>query len=70
MVPLYYALKASSDFQTTVCVSSQHRQLLDQVLGVFDIFPDFGMDLMKSAQDLFDFTIERNCQTLLGLVLK
>ena len=63
MAPLYHALKASSDFQTTVCVTAQHRQMLDQVLKVFEISPDIDLDLMKPGQDLFDVT----ASVLLGM---
>ena len=56
MAPLYYVLKESSDFQTIVCVTAQHRQMLDQALKVFDIVPDIDLDLMKPGQDLFDIT--------------
>lgn len=56
MAPLYHALRESSDFQTTVCVTAQHRQMLDQVLKVFEISPDIDLDLMKPGQDLFDVT--------------
>ena len=56
MAPLYHALSESSDFQTTLCVTAQHRQMLDQVLKVFDITPDIDLDLMKPGQDLFDVT--------------
>ncbi len=57
MAPLFHALRDSSEFQTTVCVTAQHRQMLDQVLRVFDITPDIDLDLMKSGQDLFDVTV-------------
>jgi len=63
MAPLYYALKESSDFETTSCVTAQHRQMLDQVLNVFDIIPDIDLDLMKSGQDLSDIT----ASVLLGM---
>ena len=56
MAPLCHALKASPDFQTTVCVTGQHRQMLDQVLKVFEICPDIDLDMMKPGQDLFDVT--------------
>jgi UDP-N-acetylglucosamine 2-epimerase (non-hydrolysing) len=57
MAPLYYALKQRPDeFQTLVCVTAQHRQMLDQVLKVFDITPDIDLNLMKAGQDLFDVT--------------
>lgn len=57
MAPLYYALKSCPDeFETLVCVTAQHRQMLDQVLKVFDITPDIDLNLMKAGQDLFDVT--------------
>lgn len=57
MVPLYHALKARPDlFETQVCVTAQHRQMLDQVLRVFDIQADIDLDLMRAGQDLFDVT--------------
>ena len=57
MAPLYHALKALSDeFETQLCVTAQHRQMLDQVLKVFEITPDIDLNLMKPGQDLFDVT--------------
>lgn len=57
MAPLYHALKDCPDeFETRVCVTAQHRQMLDQVLEVFDIQPDVDLDLMRPGQDLFDVT--------------
>jgi len=56
MAPLYHALKATTGIQTSVCVTAQHRQMLDQVLKVFEIYPDIDLNLMKSGQDLFDVT--------------
>ena len=57
MAPLYHALKARPDlFETQVCVTAQHRQMLDQVLRVFNIEPDIDLNLMKAGQDLFDIT--------------
>jgi UDP-N-acetylglucosamine 2-epimerase (non-hydrolysing) len=64
MAPLYHALKAYPDeFDTLVCVTAQHRQMLDQVLKVFEITPDIDLNLMKHGQDLFDIT----ASTLLGM---
>ena len=63
MAPLYHALKNTSDFKTTVCVTAQHRQMLDQVLKVFEISPDIDLDLMSPGQDLFDVT----ASVLLGM---
>jgi UDP-N-acetylglucosamine 2-epimerase (non-hydrolysing) len=57
MAPLCHALKARPDeFETLVCVTAQHRQMLDQVLKVFELAPDIDLNLMKAGQDLFDVT--------------
>jgi UDP-N-acetylglucosamine 2-epimerase (non-hydrolysing) len=57
MAPLFHALKDKSDkFQTITCVTSQHRQMLDQVLEIFQIKPDIDLNLMKSNQSLSDLT--------------
>lgn len=57
MAPLYHVLKACPEqFETQVCVTAQHRQMLDQVLRVFEITPDIDLNLMKNGQDLFDVT--------------
>lgn len=57
MAPLYRALKSAGDqFNTLVCVTGQHRQMLDQVLEAFDIEPDIDLNIMKTDQDLFDVT--------------
>jgi UDP-N-acetylglucosamine 2-epimerase (non-hydrolysing) len=50
-------------FESLVCVTAQHRQMLDQVLDLFGITPDYDLDLMKPGQDLFDIT----CNVLAGL---
>lgn len=57
MAPLYHALKVHPDvFDTVLCVTAQHRQMLDQVLKVFDMTPDIDLNLMTPGQDLFDVT--------------
>lgn len=57
MCPLVHALKANADrFETIVCVTAQHRQMLDQVLSAFGVTPDIDLDIMKKGQDLFDIT--------------
>jgi UDP-N-acetylglucosamine 2-epimerase (non-hydrolysing) len=57
MAPLYHALAAETEsFETRLCVTAQHREMLDQVLSVFDITPDSDLNLMKPGQDLFDVT--------------
>lgn len=48
--------KHSENFQTIVCVTGQHRQMLDQVLDLFEIIPDFDLNIMKQGQDLYDVT--------------
>ena len=57
MAPLYHQLKRyPSEFQVQLCVTAQHRQMLDQVLKVFEITPDIDLNLMRAGQDLFDIT--------------
>ena len=57
MAPLYHALKSlPEEFDTSLCVTGQHRQMLDQTLKVFEITPDIDLNLMKSGQDLFDLS--------------
>ncbi len=48
--------KHSKIFETKVCVTAQHREMLDQVLDLFDIAPDYDLNIMKSGQDLYDIT--------------
>lgn len=48
--------KYPEDFNTVVCVTGQHREMLDQVLKIFDIKPDFDLNIMKQGQDLYDVT--------------
>ncbi len=48
--------KHPSKFETIVCVTGQHRQMLDQVLTIFDIKPDYDLNIMKQGQDLYDVT--------------
>ena len=55
--------KYPESFQTLVCVTGQHREMLDQVLSIFDIVPDFDLDIMKHGQDLYDVT----SRVLLGM---
>src|SRR5690554_7574879 len=56
MAPVVKAFKAAADFDTKVCVTAQHREMLDQVLTFFDIKPDYDLDLMKPNQNLFSLT--------------
>lgn len=56
MAPLIHAFKANPHFETIVCVTAQHRQMLDQVLNIFEITPDIDLNLMKAGQDLYDVT--------------
>lgn len=63
MAPLVKELQKSSKLQIKVCVTAQHRQMLDQVLQLFDITPDFDLDLMRPSQTLTQLT----CNILLGM---
>lgn len=56
MAPVVKALAADDAFEAKVCVTAQHRQMLDQVLDIFAIKPDFDLNLMKPGQDLSDIT--------------
>lgn len=57
MAPLVKEFQKHSDeFQTIVCVTGQHRQMLDQVLDIFEITPDYDLNIMKQGQDLYDVT--------------
>lgn len=57
MAPLVKEFQKHSDkFQTIVCVTGQHRQMLDQVLDLFEIVPDYDLNIMKQGQDLYDVT--------------
>lgn len=49
--------KQSNDFEVLVCVTGQHREMLDQVLLLFDIKPDYDLNIMKQGQDLYDVTV-------------
>ena len=64
MAPLVKELQKHTDrYQTIVCVTGQHRQMLDQVLHLFEITPDYDLNIMKQGQDLFDV----NSRILLGM---
>jgi UDP-N-acetylglucosamine 2-epimerase (non-hydrolysing) len=56
MAPVVHRLKETPGLETHVCVTAQHREMLDQVLNLFDIQPDFDLDIMKPGQDLTDIT--------------
>ena len=64
MCPLVNELKSRpEDFETVVCVTGQHREMLDQVLGAFGVVPDHDLAIMKPGQTLFDVT----CDVLLSM---
>lgn len=64
MAPLVKAFQQDAEhFETRVCVTAQHRQMLDQVLDVFHITPEYDLNIMAPNQDLYDIT----CKVLLGL---
>ena len=57
MCPLVIEFKQhQEEFETLVCVTGQHREMLDQVLQIFDIHPDYDLNIMKQGQDLYDIT--------------
>ena len=56
MCPLVNELKSRKEFKTVVCVTGQHRQMLDQVLNAFDVSPDIDLSIMREKQTLFDIT--------------
>ena len=56
MCPLVNELKSRKEIETVVCVTGQHRQMLDQVLEAFDVVPDYDLSIMKDRQTLFDVT--------------
>ncbi|MFC6439603.1 non-hydrolyzing UDP-N-acetylglucosamine 2-epimerase [Bowmanella sp. JS7-9] len=63
MAPLALELKNHSQLNVKVCVTGQHRQMLDQVLGLFELTPDYDLNLMQPGQDLYSIT----SRALLGL---
>ena len=63
MAPLVKAFQSDDYFETKVCVTAQHREMLDQVLDMFDITPEYDLNLMKPGQDLYDIT----ANVLLGM---
>ena len=56
MCPLVLELKKRESITPIVCVTAQHRQMLDQVLDTFHVVPDYDLNIMKDRQDLFDIT--------------
>ena len=57
MCPLVKEFQKYPDiFETMVCVTGQHREMLDQVLRIFDVVPDYDLNIMKQGQDLYDVT--------------
>lgn len=56
MAPVVLALRERPGIESLVCVTAQHRQMLDQALAVFGLRPDVDLDLMRPGQDLFDLT--------------
>lgn len=63
MAPLVKACQSEKTFELKVCVTAQHREMLDQVLELFEISPDYDLNIMKQGQDLYDVT----ASVLLGL---
>ncbi len=69
MAPLVKELKSREEIECIVCVTAQHRQMLDQVLEVFNIIPDYDLDIMKQGQTLSDIT-SRALKGLEEVILK
>lgn len=64
MAPMVKEFQKYPDkFRTVVCVTGQHREMLDQVLRIFNIIPDYDLNIMKQGQDLYDVTSD----VLLGM---
>ena len=63
MAPLVKAFEKELNIESRVCVTAQHREMLDQVLEIFEIKPDYDLNLMKPGQDLYDITVN----VLLGM---
>lgn len=63
MAPLFLKLKESEKFEIELCITAQHREMLDQVLNIFNIKPDYDLNIMKANQSLYDVT----SRILLGL---
>lgn len=57
MAPLVKELESREEIESFVCVTAQHREMLDQVLETFNISPDYDLDIMKHGQTLGDVTI-------------
>ena len=57
MAPLVKELEKRDEIESIVCVTAQHREMLDQVLETFKIIPDYDLDIMKQGQTLSDITI-------------
>jgi len=58
MVPLIKELKKDTiNFETRICVTAQHREMLDQILDLFEIIPDYDLNIMKPGQNLYDITV-------------
>ena len=56
MCPLVNELRTRPEVQTVVCVTGQHREMLDQILTTFSVVPDYDLSVMKNVQTLFDVT--------------
>ena len=56
MAPLCHRLREQKDIETIICVTAQHREMLDQVLSIFELTPDIDLNVMKKGQDLYDIT--------------
>ena len=67
MCPVVNELKTRENVKTVVCVTGQHRQMLNQVLETFQVVPDYDLAIMKDRQTLFDVTV--NILERIGMLL-
>src|SRR5258708_39459178 len=68
LAPVWRELKARKEFDVRLCVTAQHRQMLDQALATFSMLPDYDLDVMRDGQDLFALTAR--CVHALGDLLR
>ena len=61
--------KHTDEFKTVVCVTGQHREMLDQVLTIFDVKPDFDLNIMKQGQDLLPHVLLESVHRMLQVLL-
>ena len=68
MAPLVHELEKRAEIESVVCVTAQHRQMLDQVLKMFEITPDYDLNIMKDRQNVIGFQVGNERSSLLDIV--